>query len=244
MCHGIRLDGADMSMTAVDRTIRALCVEVNNSDQAVPDWQLYSEEELLHEACVCMFSSQTVFEIAEAAARHIKGLGLLRATRAENYEERLALALSEPLTVVHGGKTRKVRPRFRNRLASLLATTVSTMRSQGQSLRGTLRSAASASEARALLVGQVWGFGPKQASLFLRRIGYCADLAVLDTHILDYLRVTRGIDPKPGALSRLSGYERIESEFQRVAAEFGHPVGCVDLAMWVTMRVAKREAVW
>ena len=233
-----------MNMAAVNKTIRALCVEVRSGAGGVRDWHLRTEEELLHEACVCMFSSQMVFEVAEAAAGRIKDRGLLRATRMDDYEQRLALALYEPLTVEQGGKIRQVRPRFRNRLAALLATTMSTMREQGQSLRSTLFSAGSAREARELLVKQVWGFGPKQASLFLRRVGYCAELAVLDTHILDYLRVARGIDPKPGALSRLSGYERIEVEFQRVAAEFGHPVGCVDLAMWVTMRVAKREAIW
>lgn len=233
-----------MNMTAVDRTIRALCTEVKVSGRKIQDWQLRTEEELLHEVCVCMFSSQMVFEVAEAAAQRIKDHGLLRATKHADYEQHLSAALSEPLAIERDGKIRHVRPRFRNRLASLLATTVTTMHERGQSLRGTLFSAGSAREARELLVKQVWGFGPKQSSLFLRRVGYCAELAVLDTHILDYLRVARGIDPKPSALSRLAGYERIEAEFQRVAAEFGHSVGCVDLAMWVTMRVAKREAIW
>ncbi len=233
-----------MNMTAVNRTIRVLCAEVKGSDRGIRDWQVHTEEELLHEACVCMFSSQMVFEVAEAAAQRIKDRGFLRATKLADYEQRLSATLSEPLAVERGGEIQHVRPRFRNRLASLLATTVTTMRDQGQSLRETLLSASSAQEARALLVKQVWGFGPKQASLFLRRVGYCAELAVLDTHILDYLRVSRGIDPKPSALSRLVGYERIEAEFQSVAAEFGHSVGCVDLAMWVTMRVAKREAIW
>jgi len=228
----------------VCKRIRAVCAEVSDSALGVRDVHLRTEEELLYEACVCMFSSQMVFEVAEAAARRLKDRGLLRATRIDEYEQHLALALYEPLTIEQGGKIRQARPRFRNRLASLLATTVSTMREQGQSLRGSLFSAGSAREARELLVKQVWGFGPKQASLFLRRVGYCTELAVLDTHILDYLRVARGIDPKPGALARLSGYERVEAEFQIVAAEFGHPVGCVDLAMWVTMRVAKREAFW
>lgn len=233
-----------MNMVVVDKTIHALCAELGDSARGFLDWQSRTEEELLHEACVCIFSSQMVFEVAEAAAGRIKDRGLLRATRADDYEQRLAMALSEPLPVEHGGKMRQVRPRFRNRLASLLATTMGTMREQGQSLSSTLFSAGSAREARELLVKRVWGFGPKQASLFLRRVGYCAELAVLDTHILDYLRVARGIDPKPSVLARLSGYERIEAEFQRVAAEFGHPIGCVDLAMWVTLRVAKREAIW
>jgi len=237
-----------MNVTAVDRTIRVLCAEVKGSDRGVRDWHLRTEEELLFEACVCMFSSQMVFEIAEASAQRLRDRGLLWASCRKvgglEYEQCLSAALSEPLTVEHGGKVRHVRPRFRNRLASLLATTATTMHSQGQSLRNILFSSGSARDARELLVKYVWGFGPKQASLFLRRVGYCAELAVLDTHILDYLRVARGIDPKPSALSRLSGYELIEAEFQRVAAEFGHSVGCVDLAMWVTMRVAKREAIW
>ncbi|MCC7312453.1 MAG: hypothetical protein IT510_14535 [Sulfuritalea sp.] len=233
-----------MRITAVNKTIRAMCIEVSGNAQGIQDWRLRSEEDLLYEACVCMFSSQMVFEIAEAAAQQIRKHGLLHIGNTEGYEQQLAQALHEQLTIERGGKLKQVRPRFGNRLASLLATTVITMRQQGQSLRDTLRSSQSAREVRELLVQRVWGFGPKQASLFLRRVGYCAELAVLDTHILDYLRVARGIEPRPGALSRLSGYELIEAEFQQVAAEFGHPVGCVDLAMWVTMRVAKREAIW
>lgn len=233
-----------MNMAAVDRTIRALCIDVKGSNQEVLDWQLRTEEELLYEACVCMFSSQMVFEVAEAAAQRIKDRGLLKATTSRDYEQRLVTVLGEPLNFERDGKIRHARPRFKNRLASLLFTTVKTMRIQGQSLRDTLFSASTAREARELLVQQVWGFGPKQASLFLRRVGYCAELAVLDIHILDYLRVARGLDPKPSALSRLESYERIEVEFQKVAEEFGHSVGCVDLAMWITMRVAKREAIW
>lgn len=233
-----------MNMVAVNRTIRALCTDVKGSAQEVLDWQLRTEEELLHEACICMFSSQMVFEVAEAAAQRIKDRGLLQTTTLKDYEQRLVAVLGEPLAIERDGKIRHARPRFKNRLASLLATTVGTMRGQGQSLRDTLFSASSAREARELLVQQVWGFGPKQASLFLRRVGYCAELAVLDTHILDYLRVARGLDPKPSALSRLESYECIEVEFKKVAEEFGYSVGCVDLAMWVTMRVAKREAIW
>lgn len=233
-----------MNMFAVDRTIRALCADVESSTQVILAWYLRTEEELLHEACVCMFSSQMVFEVAEAAARQIKVRGLLNVITSQDYEKKIAAALSEPLRIEREGIVRYVRPRFKNRLARLLSTTVRTMRAQGKTLRDTLLSASSSREARETLVQQVWGFGPKQASLFLRRVGYCTELAVLDTHIMDYLRAARGLDSKPGALSRLESYERIEIEFQKVAEEFGHSVGCVDMAMWITVRVAKREAVW
>lgn len=236
-----------MNVKAIERAIQVLCAEIQGDSPGTKDWQVRTEEELLHEACVCMFSSQMVFEVAEAAAQRLKDQELLneerRSEKRNEYEKRLLAALDEPLAVERGGTIQYVRPRFRNRLVSLLATTVASMQAEGPSLREILTTCGSAKAAREALVKHVWGFGPKQASLFLRRIGYCAELAVLDTHILDYLRIARGIEPKRSALSRIAGYEEIEIEFQRVATEFGHPVGCVDLAMWVTMRVAKREAI-
>jgi N-glycosylase/DNA lyase len=59
---------------------------------------------------------------------------------------------------------------------------------------------------------------------------------------LDYLQLARGLSLSPNRLGRLSLYEEIEDTFREIAAEFGHSTGCVDLATWLTMRVAKREA--
>jgi N-glycosylase/DNA lyase len=239
--------GIKVNLAAINRTIRVMCSEVGSLGNSVPDWRSLSEEVLLYEVTVCVFGSQMLFEVAVAAADRIKELGLLRARqimrRRQEYEACLAAALSKPLSVEINGVRRQMLPRFRNRLAVLLASTVEAIHGHGSSLQGILRSAKSAQHARELLVAAVSGFGPKQTSLFLRRIGYCSELAVLDTHVLDYLRMACGIRPKPGALSRLSSYEYVENEFRRVAKEFGYAVGCVDLAMWVTMRVAKREAM-
>jgi N-glycosylase/DNA lyase len=236
-----------MNLTAVNRTIQALCLEVRSLGDSKPDWRLLTEEKLFYEAAICIFGSQMVFEVAVAAADRVRATGLLSwetvTRQPDDYEARLLAALSLPLPVEINGARRLMLPRFRNRLVSLLASTVRTIYGRNSSLSGILFSARSARHARELLVNAVSGFGPKQASLFLRRVGYCVELAILDTHILDYLRMAHGIDPKPGMLSKLTSYERIEVEFQRVASEFGHAVGCVDLAMWITMRVAKREAV-
>lgn len=236
-----------MNLAAINRTIRVMCSEVGSLGSSVTDWRSLSEEELLYEATVCVFGSQMLFEVSVAAADRVKEVGLLRIGRTirrrQDYEARLVAVLSEPVSVEINGIRRQILPRFRNRLAALMTSTIETIHGQGSSLRKILHSAKSAQHARELLVAAVSGFGPKQTSLFLRRIGYCSELAVLDTHVLDYLRMACGIEPKPGILSRLSSYENVENEFQRIAREFGYAVGCVDLAMWVTMRVAKREAV-
>lgn len=235
-----------MNVEIINRTIRAMCKEVKAHGSALQDWRLLTEEELLYEAAVCIFGSQMVFEMAVATADRLRNTGLIRPQHRfdmSSYEDRIVAALSEPLALEgKDGATRWARPRFKNRLAALLASTVTEMYGNARSIRGLLFAAESAREARETLIQNIWGFGPKQASLFLRRVGFCADLAVLDVHVLDYLALARGLTTTPSRLGRLSFYEEIEGTFREIADEFGHSLGCVDLATWLTMRVAKREA--
>ncbi len=235
-----------MNAEIINRTINAMCGEIKAQGCSAPDWRLLTEDELFYEAAFCIFGSQMQFELAVATADRLRNRGLLHSKGLANiadYETLILDALSQPLPLTDkDGGVRRVRARFRKRLASLLATTVTEIYGKGNSLRRLLFAAEGAKDARKALMLTVWGFGPKQASLFLRRVGYCADLAVLDVHVLDYLHLTRGLRVAPSRLGRLSCYEEIEDTFREVASRFGHSLGCVDLATWLTMRVAKREA--
>lgn len=234
-----------VKLLAIDKTILNLCAEVESLGSESVNWRAISEEDLFYEVAVCIFGSQMLFETAVAMADMLKKQGLLnKSANIDNYtqyKESLRDALSVPIEITKNGCTRQVLPRFKNRLSSLLSDTAWNIYGQGASIKSILKSAKSAKDARKLLVSYVCGFGPKQASLFLRRVGYCSELAVLDTHVLDYLKISSGLDVKPTGLSRLSIYESIEIEFNRIAEGFGYGIGCVDLAMWITMRVAKRE---
>lgn len=235
-----------MNAEIINRAIDAMCGEIHAKENSPLDWRRLTEDEMLYEAAICIFGSQVQFEMAVATADRLRQRGLLLSTQLvglADYKTQILEAFSQPLSVPgNSGEVRTVMARFRNRLASLLATTVKEIYGKGLTLRRLLFSAEDAKEARKQLMLNVWGFGPKQASLFLRRIGYCADLAVLDVHVLDYLQLTRGIKIAPSQLVRLSCYEEIEDTFREIASLFGHSLGCVDLATWLTMRVAKREA--
>ncbi|WP_445372048.1 hypothetical protein ACH518_04685 [Methylomonas sp. HW2-6] len=236
-----------MKVAVINQTIRDMCLEIKAQGRGLKNWQLNTEEELLYEAAVCVIGSQMKFETAVAIADRLRDTYLLLPQRVGfdcvTLESNIANTLSEPLPVFdNNGVTRWIKPRFKNRIASLLTLTISEIYGKSNTIRQLLLRAETAKEARELLVQNVWGFGPKQASLFLRRIGYCADLAVLDVHVLDYLRITRGVTISPSKLGRLQFYEEIEDDFREIAIEFGYSVGCVDLATWLTMRVAKREA--
>ena len=237
-----------MNLATIDRTIRILCDQIEQADRQAHSWCQLPEDDLLLEACTCIFSSQMVFEVAEAAAKRICDERLLTPAQTtalpSAHEDQLRDALSTPLTVRLKKRRVRVRPRFPNRMAYLWAGTIAVLHRQRTSLRNLLLASRSPRHARRQLLPIVCGFGPKQASLFLRRVGYSAQLAILDIHILDYLREARNINATPNAVARLAGYERIEDEFRKLANEFGHPIGRVDLATWVTVRIAKREALW
>lgn len=236
-----------MTEDIIKQAISAMCLEVKKQTSASQNWQLMAEAELLYEVAICIFASQLIFEMAVATADRLREQKLLQPAphsgSVQALKRKVVEALSDPLPLAApDGTQRWVRPRFKNRLASLLATTVAEIYGKSLTIRGFLSEARNAREARKALMEHVWGFGPKQASLFLRRVDYCADLAVLDVHVLDYLQLARGLSLPRSRLGRLSFYEEIENTFREIAAEFGHSVGCVDLAMWLTMRVAKREA--
>lgn len=237
-----------MSASVINQTIQAMCLEITDEHSLRRDWRQMKEEELLHEATICIFSSQLLFEMAVAMADHLRETGILRSDSrrecSEEFEHRLCAALSVPIPFTNSDGERRISyPRFKNRFSFLLTKTIFAIYGQSKTIRDFLVSAHDAKEAREVLIEHIYGFGPKQASLFLRRVGYGEDLAILDVHVLDYLDLAHGISFSPNRLGKLSFYEEVEDAFREIASNFGHSVGCVDLATWLTMRVAKREAV-
>lgn len=236
-----------MTITIINKTIRTICQELMRQRSQSRNWYMMTEEELLYEVSICIFGSQMLFEMAVAMADRLREWKLLQptshATTPKAIWQCFVCALSDPLPIINSdGVKLMLKPRFKKRLAFLLATTIKEIYGQSRTIRDFLYTASHAKEARELLIQHVWGFGPKQASLFLRRVGYSDDLAVLDIHVIDYLQMACGISLSRNKLSCLTFYEEIEDIFRTVAAQFGHSVGCVDFATWLTMRVAKREA--
>lgn len=231
----------------INQAIREMCEEVNKQEKLDVDWLSMEEDELLYEIAICIFGSQLVFEMAETIANQLfyeKIFNHKFYKKRETMQKRIIEILDKPLKITfNDGVQRTLRPRFKNRLALLFSTTMNNIYGKTNSIKGFLEASNNARHAREILIQNICGFGPKQASLFLRRIGFCTELAVLDVHILDYLNKIRGLSLTYNKLNNLRLYEEVEEVFQEIANEFGYSIGCVDLAMWLTMRVAKREGM-
>ncbi len=81
--------------------------------------------------------------------------------------------------------------------------------------------------------------GPKQASLFLRNIGYSAYVAVLDIHVLTYMSWIGLTDAPLKSVSTIKKYESSETTFIEHSHSLGYAPDHFDIAVWVVVRVAK-----
>ncbi len=86
-------------------------------------------------------------------------------------------------------------------------------------------------EAREWLVQDVKGIGYKEASHFLRNIGFDQNLAILDRHILKNLKFLGVIEEIPGSLSKMR-YLKVEKELMEFSGAIQIPMSHLDLVMW------------
>ena len=157
-----------------------------------------------------------------------------------SYEDVLADILKQPLQQLQWATVGKRYP-FATIRAKYISRTVWAICSRGRSLQSLLRSWATAGEARRSIIEIAAGVGPKQASLFLRNIGFTEDLAILDSHVLRFMHMLGLIDQPTKSIPSLRAYEEHEANLRRYAQLSGWCLGCLDQAIWIVMRVYLRE---
>jgi len=85
-------------------------------------------------------------------------------------------------------------------------------------------------QARQWLVENVMGLGYKEASHFLRNVGY-DNLAILDRHILRIMREYDMVQEIPKGLTRRR-YVNLEARLQGLATRLNMPLSRLDLYLW------------
>jgi N-glycosylase/DNA lyase len=201
----------------------------------------YDERQLLSELIACILGSQVSFEMAISATHQLLLSPVFdKLTYVHDpihLEGLLSGELSRPIadsnSPCHGR-----RYRFWRTKARAIAQTMRAVYGESTSIRAILSTSVHEHEARDRLVRIAVGIGPKQASLFLRNIGYAANLAVLDSHVLRYMRWLGMVRSIPRALQSVSAYEVLERKLAGYASVIGYPLKFIDEAIWVVMRVA------
>lgn len=152
-----------------------------------------------------------------------------RSTRFDKYE-------LDTVTALLGGY-----PFYRTRANQIRRAAERLYGSRG-SIREFLDDAGDVRDVRRSLAAEVSGLGPKQASLFLRNIGYAKHVAVLDVHILTYMSWIGLTETPIKSVSTMSKYEALEDLFIKHAGSYECSPDRFDLAVWVVVKVAKEES--
>ncbi|MCK4352924.1 N-glycosylase/DNA lyase [candidate division WOR-3 bacterium] len=99
------------------------------------------------------------------------------------------------------------------------------------SIKSKIKQFNDAQDAREWLAQNVKGIGYKEASHFLRNIGFGENIAILDRHILKNLRLLGIIEESPNSFSRKRYFE-IEKKIREFASKINIPMNYLDLVLW------------
>jgi N-glycosylase/DNA lyase len=218
----------------LESTVRVIAKDVQDIVASIAAPR--TEKVLTYELICCILSSQVPYSLAVSATDCIVRSGLAdeESTVAREYLERaIKKILVKPLNTPCG--LRKYR--FPQKRSHDISAALEVFRLSHGSISEFLRQHPNPAEAREWLVKHIPGLGPKQASMFLRNSGHSRDLAILDRHILTYMRLILISDLVTG-VSRLKDYEREERRFAAHAASLGFSVGILDWAVWIVLRAA------
>jgi N-glycosylase/DNA lyase len=211
-------------------------------------WRTLSEQQLWAELVGCILSSQVRHEACSAAHERLTESGLLQLTRMESSAHlcnELRRALAQPFTGTDNSFCFAGRYRFPNSKAKQIAATASRLYRDGAGISILLGNTQCPKSVRRQLIELCCGVGPKQASLFLRNIGFSEDVAILDAHVIRYMELLGLVERYGPSMSSIRLYEQGEQSFRCHAANRGFTPATLDTAVWVVMRMlSKEEKAW
>jgi N-glycosylase/DNA lyase len=224
-------------LPVINNAIREVCFALEEKNHHPPFWTTMTEDDLWRELVACILGSRVRFEVAHSAVERMDKRRLFsknrRSSRFQQYEWDVMSALCEG-----SGPSRYP---FSRRRANQIRSSAERFYGSSETVRSFLEDSHDIRDARRRLAVEVSGLGPKQASLFLRNIGYAANVAILDTHVLTYMSWVGLTEAPIRSVSTVRRYEALEDAFIEHAYSFGCTPDCFDLAVWIVVKVAKEE---
>jgi N-glycosylase/DNA lyase len=177
-------------------------------------WQNGNDEDIFLEFVFCIFTPQSKAVNCWAAVEELKERNLIFKGKPEEIAE------------VIGSKVR-----FKNNKAGYLVEAREFFRKKGGIKKYIESGLNDIRKLRDDLAKSVKGIGFKEASHFLRNIGFGEKLAILDRHILKNLVVLGVINEIPKTLSEKK-YKEIEKKLEKFSEYIGIRMDYIDLTLW------------
>lgn len=226
---------AEQVIDRIENAVRKVNRELDNKDSSV-EWACLSEEELFFELTSCIIGSRITFEKAKTVSDLLRMddlLSLQDLIDAPNkYERKIHSVLRDQRCLYAKSKARYI-----------VQTGIRIYDEEATTIKSILENAEDEYAAREVLVDLCLGIGLKQASLFLRNIHYADNLAILDTHVINFIRIIGLQEETTKSLSKKL-YLTYEDQLKSYSEKFETSISKLDVSIWVVMRTISREFKW
>jgi N-glycosylase/DNA lyase len=177
-------------------------------------WVKGKDEEIFEELAFCLFTPQSKARVCFNAINRLKETGLLFRGSVKEITKRINEV------------------RFKNKKSVYLVKARSLFSKNGKiCIKPAIGQFKDIYECREWLVKNIIGFGYKEASHFLRNIGFGEDIAILDRHILKNLKNLKVISEVPESISK-ARYLDIEKRMTSFSKQIHIPLSHLDLLLW------------
>lgn len=197
-------------------------------------WTEIYEKSLWQELCFCILSSNILYEQAQSATRHLaekKFLDPEWLIGEGNSQHILACELAKSAYLPNKKDGSLSKYRFPNIRAKNIVESAKFIYSERSGLKQILTTAQTEIDARNTIAHHVSGVGLKESSHFLRNIGYSSNLAIIDVHIISFLRYMKLEDEPIKNLTPRKYYE-LENKMREIASFYGLNLSVLDNAIW------------
>jgi len=203
------------------------------------NWEKVREESMWNELCFCVLSANVFYDNAKSAFHILRKKGYLNAKWIK--EERKArtiirkqLQQSTFLPRKINGELRKYR--YPDRRSKQIVDAAKILYSRNNSIKKLLKKSKSELKLRLYLVKKIPGLGIKEASHFLRNIGFSKSLAIIDVHVRSFLERMTLVDfLKKGALTE-KVYLILEKILRNLARFHKLKLSVLDMAIWYCVK--------
>ena len=133
----------------------------------------------------------------------------------------------------------RIRLRFHDRKVLHLSRSLLSFKDNTEKLIAPERYFRTEDDARHFLMEGFSGLGPKQASMFLRNIGFGHSLAVIDTHVSWAISIAFGLDDAAKSTRR---YFEAERALRCFADAIDFSMASLDVLIWSAARAYRKAA--
>jgi N-glycosylase/DNA lyase len=177
-------------------------------------WVKGRDEEIFGELAFCILTPQSKAKVCCDAIERLKEKGLLF----RGSHEEIKKGIKDV--------------RFKNKKADYLIKARNFFSKNGRvCIKTTLSQFKDTYACREWLVKNITGLGYKEASHFLRNIGFGEKIAILDRHIMRNLKNLKIIKKVPGSLSKTK-YLDMEKKMASFSRQIDIPLSHLDLTLW------------